>query len=61
MYAPMLAAGPETRLTAVYARRSDAATELADAFGAVGTDNFDDIRNGPVGQLRRSARRCSLG
>ena len=35
MHAPMLAAGPETVLTAVWARRSDAATALAAPYGAL--------------------------
>ncbi|MFE9139465.1 Gfo/Idh/MocA family protein [Streptomyces sp. NPDC007355] len=34
MHAPMLAAGPETHLTAIWARRGDAAAELAARFGA---------------------------
>lgn len=37
MHARMLAAGPETRLTAVWARRPEAAAELAAQYGAFGT------------------------
>lgn len=43
MHAPNLAAGPETTLTAVYARRAEAAKDLAEAFGALGTDDFDEL------------------
>jgi predicted dehydrogenase len=35
MHARMLAAGPETRLAAVWARRSSAAREVAEPYGAV--------------------------
>ncbi|WP_436761463.1 Gfo/Idh/MocA family protein [Streptosporangium sp. V21-05] len=35
MHARMLAAGPETRLTAVWARRASAAREIAGPYGAV--------------------------
>ncbi|MER5647757.1 Gfo/Idh/MocA family oxidoreductase [Streptosporangium sp. NPDC002524] len=35
MHARMLAAGPETRLTAVWARRAPAAQEIAEPYGAV--------------------------
>lgn len=41
MHAPMLAAGPDTVLTAVWGRRVEAAQDLAAQFGAVGTDDFD--------------------
>ena len=40
-HAPMLAAHPATDLTAVWARRTDAAAELAGAHGAVAHDSFD--------------------
>lgn len=43
MHAPTLAAGPETALTAVYARRADAAAELAARFGTTGTDSFAEL------------------
>lgn len=43
MHAPMLAAGPETMLSAVWGRRLTAAQELAAAYGAHGTDDFDDF------------------
>ncbi len=43
MHAPTLAAGPETTLTAVYARRAAAAADLAGPFGATGTDSFDEL------------------
>lgn len=39
--APMLAAGPETSLAGVWARRSEAARELASAHGAEAFDDFD--------------------
>lgn len=40
MHAPMLAAGPETRLTAVWARRPEAAAETAAPYGARVADSF---------------------
>lgn len=43
MHAPTLAAGPETVLTAVHARRAEAAERLAARFGAVGTTAFDEL------------------
>ncbi|WIX75593.1 Gfo/Idh/MocA family oxidoreductase [Amycolatopsis carbonis] len=43
MHAPTFAAGPETTLTAVYARRAEAAAELAGAYGAKGTADFDEL------------------
>jgi predicted dehydrogenase len=43
MHAPTLAAGPETTLTAVYARRAEAADELAAKFGATGTTRFEEL------------------
>jgi predicted dehydrogenase len=39
-YAPMLAAGPETRLAAVWARRPEAARDLAARFGSEPADSF---------------------
>ncbi|MEU4673456.1 Gfo/Idh/MocA family oxidoreductase [Amycolatopsis sp. NPDC023774] len=43
MHAPTFAAGPETTLTVVYARREEAAAQLADAHGAKGTTDFDEL------------------
>ena len=43
MHAPTLAAGPETTLTAVQARRPAAAAELAEAYGAHATTDFDEL------------------
>ncbi|NYE50302.1 putative dehydrogenase [Spinactinospora alkalitolerans] len=43
MHAPVLAAGPETRLTAVWARRPDAAAALADRFGAVAAGSVREL------------------
>jgi predicted dehydrogenase len=40
-YAPMLAAGPETRLAAVWSRRPEAAQALAAAHGSVAVETFD--------------------
>lgn len=42
-YAPMLAAGPETRLAAVWTRRPEAARELAAAHGAEAPATFDAL------------------
>uniref|UniRef100_A0A832I4B8 Gfo/Idh/MocA family oxidoreductase n=1 Tax=Eiseniibacteriota bacterium TaxID=2212470 RepID=A0A832I4B8_UNCEI len=42
-YAPMLAAGPETRLAAVWARRTEAARALAGAHGAEAVATFDAL------------------
>jgi predicted dehydrogenase len=42
-HAPTLAAGPETVLTAVYARHAEAAAALAGRHGAVGTTSFDEL------------------
>ena len=42
-WAPMLAAGPETRLAAVWARRPEAARELAAAHGAETAESFDAL------------------
>ncbi|MFD0020430.1 Gfo/Idh/MocA family protein [Streptomyces sp. NPDC058382] len=43
MHARMLAAGPETTLTAVWARRPEAAAELAQAHGALAAGSFDEL------------------
>ena len=42
-YAPMLAAGPETRLAAVWSRRADAARLLAETNGTVAAESFDAL------------------
>jgi len=42
-YAPMLAAGPETMLAGVWARRPEAAAALAAAHGSVAAATFDDL------------------
>lgn len=43
MHARMLAAGPETVLTAVWARRPEAAAELAHAHGARPAGSFEEL------------------
>jgi predicted dehydrogenase len=43
MHAPTLATGPETRLAAVWARRPAAARELADGYGAVAVEEYDQL------------------
>lgn len=43
VHAPVFAAGPETTLAAVWARRPDAAAELADRHGATAVDTIDDL------------------
>ncbi len=43
MHAPTLAAGPETRLAAVWARRPDAARSLARAHATVAVDSFEEL------------------
>ncbi|MGY0488340.1 Gfo/Idh/MocA family protein [Streptomyces sp. WG-D5] len=43
MHARMLAAGPETRLTAVWARRTEAAREAAEPYGAAVAGSFDEL------------------
>lgn len=43
MHARMLAAGPETALTAVWARRPEAAAELAQAHGARAAGSFEEL------------------
>ncbi len=43
MHAPLLAGGPGTSLEAVWARREDAATELAHQYGASVAGSFEDL------------------
>lgn len=43
MHAPMLAAGPETSLTAIWARRPDAAAALAAAHGVAVAGSVDEL------------------
>ena len=43
MHARMLAAGPETRLTAVWARRADAARAVAEPYGAHAVDSLEEL------------------
>ncbi|MGW2462776.1 Gfo/Idh/MocA family protein [Streptomyces sp. NPDC001761] len=43
MHARMLAAGPETRLAAVWARRPDAAQQTAAPYGAYVAASFEDL------------------
>lgn len=43
MHARILAAGPETSLTAVWARRPEAAADLAAAHGASAAASFDEL------------------
>ncbi|MBA2508706.1 MAG: Gfo/Idh/MocA family oxidoreductase [Nocardioidaceae bacterium] len=43
MHAPMLARGPQTRLAAVWARKPDAARDLARAFGSVAVGSHDEL------------------
>lgn len=43
LHAPLLAAGPETHLAGVWARRPEAATELAGRHGTVAFDRFDAL------------------
>lgn len=43
MHARMLAAGPETTLAAVWARRPEAAREVADPYGADVAATFDEL------------------
>ena len=43
VHGPVLAAGPETRLAAVWARRREASDQLAGQHGAVAVDDFDDL------------------
>ncbi|MER6688682.1 Gfo/Idh/MocA family protein [Streptomyces minutiscleroticus] len=46
VHAPVLAAGPETRLTAVWARRPEAARETATPHGAAVAATFDELLDG---------------
>ncbi|HCA84024.1 MAG TPA: oxidoreductase [Streptomyces sp.] len=43
MHARMLAAGPETELTAVWARRDEAAREVAEAYGTRAASSYDEL------------------
>ncbi len=43
VYAPMLAAGPETRLAGVWSRRPESARALAGAHGSVAADSFASL------------------
>ncbi|WP_010269954.1 hypothetical protein [Streptomyces sp. SA3_actG] len=43
MHARVLAAGPETRLTAVWARRPEAAAALAAEHGATAAGSFEEL------------------
>jgi predicted dehydrogenase len=43
MHAPLLAGGPGTSLEAVWARREDAATELAQKYGAAVAGSFEEL------------------
>ncbi|AWS44892.1 Gfo/Idh/MocA family protein [Streptosporangium sp. 'caverna'] len=43
MHARMLAAGPETRLAAVWARRASAAREVAEPYGAVVAGTLEEL------------------
>jgi predicted dehydrogenase len=43
MHARILAAGPETRLTAVWARRTEAAREIADTYGAATAESPEEL------------------
>jgi predicted dehydrogenase len=46
MHGPMLAAGPETRLSGVWARRPEAAAALAAGLGTVTAGSFDELLDG---------------
>jgi predicted dehydrogenase len=43
VHAPLLAGGPGTSLEAVWARREDAAAELASLYGAVAVGTFEEL------------------
>ncbi|MYV98067.1 Gfo/Idh/MocA family oxidoreductase, partial [Streptomyces sp. SID3343] len=43
VHAPVFAAGPQTRLAAVWARRPDAAQRLAERYDAVACTEYDDL------------------
>ena len=58
MHAPLLAGGPGTSLEAVWARREDAATELARQYGASVAGSFDELlETVRRHRVRRAARR----
>lgn len=42
-HAPMLAAGPRTSLEVVWARRSEAAEELASSYGATAVSSYEEL------------------
>ncbi|QIV86647.1 Gfo/Idh/MocA family protein [Glutamicibacter mishrai] len=42
-HAPMITGGPEAELTAVWARRQEAAQEIVDEFGGVVAGSFEDL------------------
>src|SRR6185295_778262 len=42
-YAPMLAAGPETRLAGIWSRRLESAREAAAPHGADAVESFDEL------------------
>lgn len=46
LHAPVFAAGPETRLVAVWARRADAAAELASEHGATAVPSLEALCEG---------------
>ncbi|MGW0856786.1 Gfo/Idh/MocA family protein [Streptomyces sp. NPDC002690] len=46
MHARMLAAGPETTLTGVWARRPEAAAEVAGDYGATAAGSFEELLDG---------------
>lgn len=46
VHAPVLAAGPETVLAGVWARRPEAAAELAARHGTVAHDRYEDLLDG---------------
>jgi predicted dehydrogenase len=43
MHGPVLAAGPQTRLTAVWARRADAAVQLAGRLGTYAARSYEEL------------------
>lgn len=45
-HAPMLAAGPHTRLAGIWARRPEAASALADRWGTVSSGSYADLLEG---------------
>lgn len=46
VHARVLAAGPETRLTSVWARRAEAARETAEPHGAAAVTRFEELLDG---------------